>query len=48
MQNEAILDKCLYRKALALTKMGEGEKALACISTIKVRTEEVECLKVEA
>jgi hypothetical protein len=24
-QNQAILDKCLYRKAFALTKLGEGD-----------------------
>lgn len=47
-QNQAILDKCLYRKALALTKIGEGAKALASIALISTPTEEVLTLKREA
>jgi hypothetical protein len=36
IQNPKIIDKCLYRKALALTKAGEGEMALACLAKISV------------
>jgi hypothetical protein len=39
VQSQATMDKCLYRKALALTKIGEGEKALASISLISVPSE---------
>ena len=30
-QNPKILDKCLYRKAHALIKLGESENALQCL-----------------
>lgn len=47
-QNDKILDKCRYRKAFGLVKMGEGAKALQLLSQIKSRTEEVTELEKEA
>lgn len=34
-QNDKITQKCLYRKALALVKIGESKKALECLENIK-------------
>lgn len=30
-QNSKIIDKCLYRKALALLKLGEGKESIKCL-----------------
>jgi hypothetical protein len=38
-QNQAILDKCLYRKAYALIKLGEGDKALQTLALINTPSE---------
>ena len=35
VQNPKIIDKCLYRKALALLKIGESKASLKCIEGIK-------------
>lgn len=42
------MDKCLYRKALALTKLGESEQALKCLEKITEENAEVESLRTEA
>lgn len=45
VQSQVILDKCLYRKALALTKLGEGKQALECLCKISAASEEVVLLR---
>ncbi len=45
VQNQATLDKCLYRKALALTKIGEAEKALTALTLISSASEEAVLLR---
>lgn len=47
-QNQKILDKCLYRKAFALTKMGEGGQAIECLQKVSLKSEEVIALEKEA
>lgn len=40
-QSDKILDKCRWRKALSLVRMGEGQQALDCLSLIKVKDSDV-------
>ncbi len=47
-QNGTILDKCRYRKALSLVKMGEGQQAIDCLAEIKARNQDVIILEKEA
>ena len=39
LQNPKIIDKCLYRKALALLKTGESREALICAELICEKSE---------
>ena len=48
VQNGKIIDKCLYRKAVALTKTGQGGKALECLEKIVDKNEEVAALSKQA
>jgi len=38
-QNKNIIDKCLYRKAFALTKTGEGAEAIECLKKMEKMSE---------
>ena len=48
LQSRKMIDKCLYRKAFALLKMGEGGKALECLGKVESQTEETVRLREEA
>lgn len=43
-QNPVILDKCRYRRAVALLKMGEAARAVECLEAVGQQGEEVQKL----
>lgn len=47
-QNAIILDKCRYRRAVALVKMGEASAAVECLGRVQQKGEEVTALLEEA